>query len=68
MVLVVRASALQSIDLDFVPLSSHTKNLNMIMTSSQLGAQHENDGLEKEPLSLLVVSLEKALNEIPRSL
>ena len=64
----VRASALQSIDLGFVSLSSHTKNLNMIITSSQLGAQREKDGLEKKSLSLLVASLEKALNEIPRSL
>ena len=40
----------------------------MVFTASLLGAQHIRDSVENKPASLLVVSLGKALNEMPSSL
>ena len=40
----------------------------MVFTASLLGAQHIRDSVENKPVSLLVVSLEKALNGMPPSL
>ena len=60
---VVRASALQSIDLGFISqVESYQKDFCL------LGAQQNRDSVENKPASLLVVSLGKALNGIPLSL
>ena len=40
----------------------------MVFTASVLGAQHIRNSVENKPASLLVVSLDKALNGMPRSL
>ena len=40
----------------------------MVLTASLLGAQHKGDSGENKPVSLLVVSLGKALNGMPPSL
>ena len=40
----------------------------MVFTASLLGAQHIRDSVENKPASLLVVSLDKALNGMPPSL
>ena len=66
----VRASALQSVDLGFISLvESYQKTLKkMVFTASLLGAQHIRDSVENKPASLLVVSLGKALNGMPPSL
>ena len=40
----------------------------MVFTASLRGAQHKRNSVENEPASLLVVSLGKALNEMPPSL
>ena len=62
----VRASASQSVDLGFVPLvESYQKTLKMVFTASLLGAQYLGEVVEKNPASLLVVSLGKALNATP---
>ena len=37
----------------------------MVFTASLLGVQHIRNSVENEPESLLVVSLGKALNEMP---
>ena len=66
---VVRASALQSVDLEFIPqVESYQKTLKSGIHSSLLGAQHKRDSVEKKPASLLVVSLGKALNGMLPSL
>ena len=63
---VVRASASQSVDLGFNPLSSHTKRLQkMVFTASLLGARHLGKVVENKPASSLVVSLGKTLNGTP---
>ena len=65
----VRASALQSVDLVFIfQVESHQKTLKMVSTASLLGARHIRDSVENKPASLLVVSLGKALNGMPPSL
>ena len=62
----VRASASQSVDLGFIPLSSHTKRLKkMVSIASLLGARHLGEVVENKPVSSLVVSLGKALNGTP---
>ena len=62
----VRASALQSVDLGFISqVKSYQKTLKMVFTASLLGAQHIRDSVENKPASLLVVSLSKALNGMP---
>ena len=63
---VIRASASQSVDLGFIPLSSHTKKLlKMVFAASLLGARHLVEVVENKPESLLVVSLGKTLNGTP---
>ena len=63
---VVRASALQSVDLEFIPLfKSHQKTLKMISIVSLLGARHLWEVVETKPASSLVVFLGKALNGTP---
>ena len=65
----VRASALQSVDLGFVFQLGHAKRLQkMVFTAFLLGAQHNRDSVENKPASLLVVSLGKTLNGMPPSL
>ena len=62
----VRASALQSVDLGFIPLvGSYQKTLKMVFTASLLGARHLGEIVENKLASLLVVSLGKALNRTP---
>ena len=65
----VTASALQSVDPEFISKLSHTKRLlKMVFTASLFGAQQNRDSVENKPASLLVVSLVKALNGMPPSL
>ena len=65
----VRASASQSVDLGFIfHVESYQKTLKMVFTASLLGALHIRDSVENKPASLLVVSLDKALNGMPLSL
>ena len=61
----VRASASQSVDLEFLSL---VESYQKTFTASLLGAQHIRDSVENKPPSLLVVSLGKALNGTPPSL
>ena len=62
----VRASASQSVDLGFIPLSSHTiRLLKVVSTASLLGARHLGEVVENKPESLLIVSLGEALNGTP---
>ena len=65
----VRASSLQSLDLGFILLSSHTNRLlKMVSTASLLEARHLRNVVENKPASSLVVFLGKALNGTPASL
>ena len=60
---VVRASTLQSVDWGSIPLLSHTKRLQkMVSTAFLLGMRHIWEVVENKLASLLVVSLVKALN------
>ena len=68
----VRASALQSVDLEegggvipFVKL--YQKAFKMVSIASLLGTRHLEDVMENKPASSLVVSLGKALNGTPPS-
>ena len=66
---VVRASALQSVDQAFISqVESYQKTLKMFFTASLLGTKHKKDGVENKPASLHVVSLAKTLYQMPRSL
>ena len=68
-IVVARASALQWVDLGFISqVESYQKTLKMKFTSSLLGAQHKRDSAGNKPASLLVASLDKALNGMPPSL
>ena len=61
----VRAFALQSVDLGFIsPVESYQKTLKIGIHSvpARQGAQQNGDSVENKPESLLVVSLGKALN------
>ena len=61
-----RASALQSVDLRFIPLvESYQKTLKIISTAFLLGVRHLGEVVENKPASPLVVSLGKALNGMP---
>ena len=61
---VVRESASQSVDLEFIPLvESYQQTLKMVSTASLLSARHLWEIVESKPASSLVVSLGKALNE-----
>ena len=63
---VVRAFALQSVDLGFILLvESYQKTLKMVFTASLLGAQHSMEVVENKPASSLVASLGKTLNGTP---
>ena len=65
----VRASASQSVDLAFIPLSeSYQKTLKVISTASLFGARHLGEVVESKPASSLVVSLGKAPNGTSPSL
>ena len=67
--MVVRASASQSVDLEFIPLvEPYQKALKMVFTASLLGAQHLVEVVENKPASMIVVSLGKTLNGTPPSL
>ena len=61
---VVRASASQSVDLQFIPFVESYQNLKMVFIASLLGARHW-EVVENKPASSLVVSLGKALNGTP---
>ena len=64
----VRASALQSVDLGFIPqVESYQKTLKMVFTVSLLGAQRNKICMENKPASSLVVFFGKALNGMPPS-
>ena len=63
----VGASALQSIDLGFIPLvESYLKTLKRVSIASLLDARHLWEVVENKSASLLVVSLGKALNGMPK--
>ena len=62
----VIASALQSVDLGFIPLvRSYQKTLKIVFTASLHDAWHFKKVVENKPASLLVVSLGKALKRTP---
>ena len=59
----VRKSALQSVDLMFIPLvESYQKTLKKVSTASLLGGRHLGEIAVNKPASSLVASLGKALN------
>ena len=61
-----KATALQSIDLESIPIWSHTEDFKIGVHSFLLGAEREKDKVEKKPASsLVVVPLSKAFNGIP---
>ena len=67
--IVARAFASQSVDLGFISLVElYQKSLIVVFTVSLLGAKQNRDSVENKPASLLIVSLGKALNEMPPSL
>ena len=64
----VRASASQSVDLEFISqVESYQKTLKMIFIASLLSVQHKRDSVENKPASLLDVSISKTLNGMPPS-
>ena len=65
---VVRASALQSVDLGFIPLVESYQTLKIVSIASLLGARHLRDVVENKPTNSFVVFLGKALNGTPSSL
>ena len=44
---------------------SHAKRLQKMVFTASLDAQHKRDSVENKPVSLLVVSFDKALNGMP---
>ena len=61
-----RASASQSVDLGLISqIESYQRTLKMVFTVFLIGVQHNRDCVENKPASLLVVSLGKALDEMP---
>ena len=63
---VLRAPALQSVDLGFISqVESYRKTLKMLFTASLLGAQLNRDSVENKSASLLVASLGKVPNGMP---
>ena len=59
---------MQLVDLGFIPqVESYQRLEKMVFTTFLLGAQHIRDSVENKPTSLLVVSLGKTLNAMPRS-
>ena len=62
----MKVSASQSVDLGSIPLSIDAEIQNAIH-SFLVGVQHQRDSVEKKPASLFIVSLGKALSEIPLS-
>ena len=63
---VVRVSALQSVDLGFIPLvESYRKTSKMVSIAFLLGARHLCGVVENKRASSLVKSLGKALNGTP---
>ena len=64
--IVVRASASQSVDLEFIPLvKSYQKTLKNGIYSFPSWRSAHRDSVENKPASSLVVSLGKALNGTP---
>ena len=58
-----RASALQSVDLGFIPLvKSHQKTFKMVFTALLVGARHLGDVVENNSASSFAVALSKAIN------
>ena len=64
---VVRASASGAVDLGLILSQVKPITLKLVFTASLLDAQHQRDGVEIKPASLLVVPLGKALSGIPPS-
>ena len=65
----VRASASQSVDLGFISkVESYQKTLKNFIHSLPAWNSENRDSMENKPVSLLVVSLSKALNGMPPSL
>ena len=66
--IVIRASALQSVDRGFISqVESYQKILKMVFTASLLGSQQNRDVVKNKPACLLV-SLDKTLNGTTPSL
>ena len=67
--MVVRASASQSVDLEFISqVESYQKTLKDGIHSFPAWRSAHRNSVENKPASLLVVSLGKALNGMPPSL
>ena len=64
---VVRASASQSVDLEFIPNRIIPKDLKNGIHSFPSWRSAHRDSVKNKPASLLVVSLGKALNGMPPS-
>ena len=65
----VRASASNSVELGFLPMSNHNKRLQkMLFTAFLVGAQHKRDCVENKQERVLAVSLGKTWNGMPPSL
>ena len=65
---VVRASESRLANLGSIQLSSNSEDYRTVFTVFLRGAQHIKWSVEKEPASVPVVFLRKALNRIPPSL
>ena len=62
----VKASALQSVDLDSFPLSSHTKKIfKMVSTASLLGIWHLNGGCGEQVSKFTCCVLGQGTNKTP---
>ena len=65
----VRASASQSVNLEFIfQVELYQKTVKIVFTACLLGVQHKRDSVENKPASLLVVPLAKKLNGMLPSL
>ena len=64
---VIRASALEAVDMGLIPSRVKPMTLKLIFTASPLDTQYKRDSVENKSASLLVVPLGKALSGIPPS-
>ena len=62
---VVRASASGAVDSGLILSQVKPITLKLVFTASLLDAQHQRDGVENKPASLLVVPLERHLAGFP---
>ena len=63
----VRASASGAVDSGLVPSRVKPMTVKLVFTAFLLNAPHQRDCVENNPISLLVVPLEIALNRITPS-